>query len=91
MPPPRRSDKAKNPFVVIGNAIITILLVVMLGTGMPTLAPIAHTPVHRGAPVLSCMFCLIWAGVLLASGAKPSAVSLNEWLSGDWWRQRLTH
>jgi UPF0755 protein len=32
-PPPRRSERARNPFVVIGNAIITILLVVMIGTG----------------------------------------------------------
>jgi UPF0755 protein len=31
-PPPRRSERARNPFVVIGNAIITILLVAMLGT-----------------------------------------------------------
>jgi UPF0755 protein len=32
-PPPRRSERARNPFVVIGNAIITILLVGMIGTG----------------------------------------------------------
>jgi UPF0755 protein len=32
-PPPKRSDRARNPLVIIGNAIITILLVVMLGAG----------------------------------------------------------
>ncbi len=32
-PPPKRSERARNPFVVVGNAIITILLFVMLGTG----------------------------------------------------------
>ncbi len=32
-PPPKRSERARNPFVVVGNAIITILLVAMLGTG----------------------------------------------------------
>jgi UPF0755 protein len=32
-PPPRRSDRARNPFVVVGNAIITIVLVLMIGTG----------------------------------------------------------
>src|ERR1700753_2516718 len=32
-PPPKRSDRARNPFVVVGNAIITILLVAMIGTG----------------------------------------------------------
>ncbi|MGJ5179016.1 endolytic transglycosylase MltG [Bradyrhizobium oligotrophicum] len=32
-PPPRRSDRARNPFVVVGNAIITLLLLAMLGAG----------------------------------------------------------
>jgi UPF0755 protein len=33
-PPPKRSERARNPFVVVGNAIITILLIGMLGTGV---------------------------------------------------------
>ncbi len=32
-PPPKRSERARNPFVVIGNAIITILLIGLIGTG----------------------------------------------------------
>ncbi|MCG6204106.1 endolytic transglycosylase MltG [Rhodopseudomonas sp. HC1] len=32
-PPPKRSDRARNPLVIIGNAIITLVLVVMLGAG----------------------------------------------------------
>ncbi|MDR3467376.1 MAG: endolytic transglycosylase MltG, partial [Xanthobacteraceae bacterium] len=32
-PPPKRSARARNPFVVAGNAIITIVLVAMLGLG----------------------------------------------------------
>jgi peptidoglycan lytic transglycosylase G len=32
-PPPRRSDRARNPFVVFGNAVITIVLILMLGGG----------------------------------------------------------
>ena len=32
-PPPRRSERARNPFVVIGNAIITILIILMIGAG----------------------------------------------------------
>ncbi|WP_315704207.1 MULTISPECIES: endolytic transglycosylase MltG [unclassified Bradyrhizobium] len=32
-PPPRRSDRARNPFVVVGNAIITLLLFTMIGAG----------------------------------------------------------
>ena len=32
-PPPRRSERARNPFVIVGNAIITILIIGLLGTG----------------------------------------------------------
>src|SRR5258706_9528161 len=32
-PPPRRSERARNPFVVVGNAIITVVLVSMIGVG----------------------------------------------------------
>jgi peptidoglycan lytic transglycosylase G len=32
-PPPKRSDRARNPLVIAGNAIITIILIAMLGTG----------------------------------------------------------
>jgi UPF0755 protein len=32
-PPPRRSERARNPFVVVGNAIITIVLLLLIGTG----------------------------------------------------------
>jgi peptidoglycan lytic transglycosylase G len=33
VPPPRRSDRARNPFVIVGNAIITLLLLLMIGGG----------------------------------------------------------
>jgi len=32
-PPPKRSERARNPFVVVGNAIITIVLVLMVAVG----------------------------------------------------------
>jgi UPF0755 protein len=32
-PPPKRSARARNPFVIAGNAIITLILLVMLGAG----------------------------------------------------------
>ncbi|MBR0796660.1 endolytic transglycosylase MltG [Bradyrhizobium jicamae] len=32
-PPPKRSDRARNPFVIVGNAIITILIIAMIGAG----------------------------------------------------------
>src|SRR6266446_4745551 len=33
-PPPKRSERARNPFVVVGNAIITVVLVSMIGVGV---------------------------------------------------------
>ncbi len=33
-PPPKRSERARNPFVVVGNAIITIVLMLMIGAGV---------------------------------------------------------
>jgi UPF0755 protein len=32
-PPPKRSERARNPFVVVGNAIFTILIILMIGAG----------------------------------------------------------
>jgi UPF0755 protein len=32
-PPPKRSDRARNPLVIAGNAIITIILIAMIGSG----------------------------------------------------------
>src|SRR5471030_809596 len=32
-PPPRRSERACNPFIVVGNAVITIVLILMIGAG----------------------------------------------------------
>src|ERR1700675_4198400 len=32
-PPPKRSERARNPFVVVGDAVITSILVVMIGVG----------------------------------------------------------
>jgi UPF0755 protein len=32
-PPPKRSERARNPFVIVGNAIITLVLISMIGAG----------------------------------------------------------
>jgi UPF0755 protein len=32
-PPPKRSERARNPFVIVGNAVITFVLVGMIGVG----------------------------------------------------------
>ena len=69
--------------------------IVLLGTGMPTLAPLAEraAQIKRDAttkpPVLSCMLCLAWRTKLAADGDAPSAENLAPWLAGDGWTDRL--
>lgn len=64
--------------------------VVMLGTGMPTLAPIAAVPRHRGAPVLSCMLCMAWRAIAALDGRRPDADDLLAFIDRGDWRTRLT-
>jgi maleate isomerase len=62
--------------------------IAMLGTGMPTLAPILRTPFHGGVPVLSCMLALAWRSVCALDGAPPDRESLLAWVRGDGWGLR---
>ena len=63
--------------------------VVMLGTGMPTLLPIARTPYGGRAPVMSCMLCIVWASVAAARGEALTRESLLEWIEANHWRDRI--
>jgi maleate cis-trans isomerase len=62
--------------------------IAMLGTGMPTLAPIQRTPFHGGVPVLSCMLALAWRSVCALDGAAPTSENLLAWVRGEGWGQR---
>ncbi len=53
--------------------------ILMLGTGLPTLAPLAARAGWDGPPVLSTMFCLVWRSVLAASEQTPDRDSLDHW------------
>lgn len=64
--------------------------IVMLGTGMPTLAPIASTPLVGGAPLISCMFAIAWRLFTAARGEPPTRESLIAMLEDPGWRARLT-
>ena len=64
--------------------------IVMLGTGMPTLAPIAEAAGWDGPPVMSCMLCLAWRTVLAIDGQPPSAASVMSWINGAGWSDRLS-
>jgi len=63
--------------------------IVMLGTGMPTLQPIADVVGLDGPPVLSCMLCLAWRCVHLIEGQKSASQSVIEWSRGMDWTGRL--
>ena len=63
--------------------------IVMLGTGMPTLAPIAQAIGWRGAPVMSCNLCLAWRAVEAVDRHEPRVSTLEPWLRGEGWVERL--
>jgi maleate cis-trans isomerase len=62
--------------------------IAMLGTGMPTLAPMLRTPFHGGVPVLSCMLALAWRSVTALDRAEPSQDALLAWIRGEGWGPR---
>ena len=61
----------------------------MLGTGMPTLDPIASVGDRDGPPVMSCMLCLAWRTIQAIDGKAPEAGELMSWLKGSDWANRL--
>lgn len=63
--------------------------IVLLGTGMPTLIPIAATPIVEGKPLLSAMLCLGWKVLSLATGKPADRDSLITFLHDEAWRARL--
>lgn len=63
--------------------------IVMLGTGMPTLGPIARAAGTGGPPVLSCMLALVWRAVVALDSETPDRASLAPWIAAEAWRNRL--
>ena len=63
--------------------------ILMLGTGMPTLRPIADLAGSDGTPVLSCMLCLAWRSTTLIEESRPAAESVINWSRGVGWAKRL--
>lgn len=60
--------------------------VLMLGTGMPTLASLLRGHAQGLTPAISCNLALAWTAT---KSVTENSGSLDEWLSGDHWRQRL--
>jgi maleate cis-trans isomerase len=63
--------------------------IVMLGTGMPTLHPIADSIGWNGAPVMSCNLCLAWRAVEALDRQSPRRATLQDWLTGKDWAAQL--
>lgn len=85
------SDAARRGIDAVANIIgaDAVDAVVMLGTGMPTLAPIRRAPFVGGRPVLSCMLCLAWRLTEAAAGRGPTADNLLKWVRGEHWAARF--
>lgn len=62
--------------------------VLMLGTGMPTLAPILLGSQGQLMPAISCNLALTWATVKAATD-DDSIDALSGWLDGSHWRERF--
>jgi maleate isomerase len=56
---------------------------------MPTLMPIADAIGWDGAPVMSCNLCLAWRAVEALERQPPRHSTLEAWLAGAGWVDRL--
>ena len=63
--------------------------ILMLGTGMPTLATIAARPMVGRAPVLSCMLCLAWRAVACRDAGTATRDALMDWVHARHWRAMI--
>jgi maleate cis-trans isomerase len=93
------SESAFHPIYSLGGSVAAKALralegkpldaIVMLGTGMPTLHPIADSIGWNGGPVMSCNLCLAWRAVEALDKQSPRRSTLEEWLSGKGWVAQL--
>jgi len=63
--------------------------ILLLGTGMPSLAPIARAAGAGGPPVLSSNLALAWRAIVALGGGEPDRASLEPWITAECWRARL--
>lgn len=63
--------------------------ILLLGTGMPTLAPMLKVADWSGPPSISCNVALAWTSVETVSAGALDAASLAPWISGAAWSERF--
>lgn len=81
------ADSAEDALAPLEHASLDAI--VMLGTGMPTLAPIKAAAGWQGPPVISCMLALAWRTLAAAEGRDPDADDLRRWIHAEGWGDRL--
>ncbi|MCY4192090.1 MAG: hypothetical protein OXD42_12365 [Rhodospirillaceae bacterium] len=93
-------DAAFHPIYAQGNGDATagisalksqasVDAILLLGTGMPTLAAIASHAERSDFPVLSCMSALGWRTLLAIADTQPNSSNLRPFLTAGAWRSRL--
>ena len=80
-------DQVRNGLKEVANRDADAI--VMLGTGMPSLALIADNNSSDGPPILSCMLALVWRSVLATTRQEPEKQELLDWISATRWHSRL--
>lgn len=63
--------------------------VLMLGTGMATLAPILRGNAELHTPAISCNLALVWAAVSQIERSPSNLKNLRSWLDNPHWVERL--
>lgn len=81
------SDATRTGIDLLAAAEADAILV--LGTGLPSLVPIAATPRAGGKRVLSSTLCLAWRLLVLAGAWPGGAAGLDAFLDDPGWRGRL--
>lgn len=94
----KSADEAFHPIYALGATASEASLgelggtdldvVVMLGTGLPTLPTILKCGA-RPVPVVSPNLCLMWRSLLAIEGQAPSGDNLRPWLTGEAWAERF--
>lgn len=88
----RQSDSLDIALAENSKAVAAADAVVILGTGMPTLATISRyrAETRASTPLLSCMLCLGWKSAIMLGASSNDLQTLLAWSRGDEWSSRLS-
>ncbi|MFK7962514.1 MAG: hypothetical protein AB8C46_00960 [Burkholderiaceae bacterium] len=85
----RQSDALDQALTEHRQSVEAADAVVVLGTGMPTLAAISR---YAGpTPLMSCMLCLGWRAALSVGAVTDDKAALVSFLTGQAWARHLDH